>query len=68
MRLEGDVTISMLILEDGTVGEVRVLGSPASILANAAKNATKAWRFVPAKKDGVPVRTWLNETISYRLK
>ncbi|MBN2397174.1 MAG: energy transducer TonB [Deltaproteobacteria bacterium] len=53
---EGEVLLSVMVLVDGTVGEVRVKkpsGHP--ILDRAAVRAVTAWEFEPARRMGIPV-------------
>ena len=47
--------IELLILPDGTVGEVKLVGAPRSIRDSMFLSAAKAWQFTPALKDGLPV-------------
>jgi hypothetical protein len=47
--------IELLVLPDGTVGAVKLLGPPRSVLEGMLLSAAKAWKFNPATKDGRPV-------------
>jgi hypothetical protein len=47
--------IELLVLPDGTVGAVKLLGRPRNVLEGMLLSAAKAWRFTPATKDGRPV-------------
>jgi hypothetical protein len=47
--------IELLVMPDGTVGSVRMLGRPRNVLEGMLLSAAKAWRFAPASKDGRPV-------------
>lgn len=52
----GVVQLNFRILTDGTVHEVKVVkGNP--VLALAAVAAVQAWRYTPARRDGIPVET-----------
>ena len=59
--LPGDVNrnqlgqIELLVLPDGTVGSVKLVGRPRSVLEGMLLSAAKAWQFQPAMKDGRPV-------------
>jgi hypothetical protein len=59
--LPGDINrnqlgqIELLILPDGTVGAVKLVGRPRSVLEGMLLSAAKAWQFQPAMKDGRPV-------------
>lgn len=48
--------IELLILPDGTVESVKLVGRPRDIHDSMLLSAAKAWQFSPATKDGVPVR------------
>ena len=47
--------IELLILPDGSVGAVKLLGQPRSVLEGMLLSAAKTWKFRPAEKDGRPV-------------
>jgi TonB family protein len=46
-RIEGQVVLDAIILDDGSVGEIRVLRSSNPILEKSAVDALKQWRFTP---------------------
>jgi len=48
--------IELLILPDGTVGSVKLLGPHPTIIEAMLLSAAKAWTFQPAMKNGQPVR------------
>ena len=53
-RLSGKVVLSATIAADGSVGNITVVsGSP--ILAEAAKQAVRQWRYHPAMLNGSPI-------------
>ena len=55
-KLEGEIVLSAVVAPDGTVKSVRAVnGNP--ILANAAIDAVKQWRYDPFKLNGVPIET-----------
>ncbi|MBA2303868.1 MAG: hypothetical protein H0W08_14715 [Acidobacteria bacterium] len=47
--------IELLILPDGTVGSVKLLGPYKGVLEGMLLSAAKSWTFEPASKNGVPV-------------
>lgn len=55
--------IELLILPDGTVASVKLLGAPRNVHESMLLSAAKAWQFQPALKHGRPVayrkRVWL---------
>lgn len=58
-RLGGQVTLSVMIKADGTVGDVRILSEPDARLGlgKAAVAAVKRWRYSPGTYMGNPVDT-----------
>ena len=65
--IEGDVTLRILIGEDGTVRDLRpVLGPP--VLARAAMRAVEQWRYAPALVDGHPVDVVTTVTFAFHLR
>ena len=48
--------IELVILQDGTVESVKLLGEPRHVIDSMLLSAAKAWEFQPAMKDGRPVR------------
>ena len=69
-RIEGKVGLSVVVLSDGAVGEVKVTDSLDTIYgldANAVK-AMKLWEFKPGMKDGKPVAVRVNVEMTYTLK
>ena len=69
-RIEGNVEMSAVILEDGSVGEVKVTKSLDTEygLDEAAVTAIKQWQFAPGQKDGTPVAVRVDVEMSFRLK
>jgi serine/threonine-protein kinase len=56
LRLEGAVTIDMIVLETGELSKIHVVESAGEILDQAVLQAVHSWRFEPARKQGVKVR------------
>ena len=65
-RVEGTVVLLAVIGADGTVKEVRV-ESGLPILAQAAIDAVKQWRYKPYMIDGAPVEVDSRITINFTL-
>lgn len=65
-RIEGTVVLMALIGADGTVKDVRV-ESGLPILAQAAIDAVKQWRYKPYLIDGQPVEVDSRITINFTL-
>lgn len=55
-HLSGVVVVSFVAEEDGSVSEVKIKKSPAPELSESAIECVKKWKFLPAMKDGKPVR------------
>jgi protein TonB len=67
LRLEGTVTLRVLVDESGKVAAVEpVPGRSAEVLVNAAARAARGWTYRAATKDGVPVKVWLTERVSFK--
>jgi protein TonB len=65
-RIEGTVVLMALIDKDGTVKDVRV-ESGLPLLAQAAIDAVKQWRYKPYLMDGEPVEVDSRITINFTL-
>jgi protein TonB len=69
-RIEGKVGLDVVVLADGTIGDVKVAQSLDTVYgldANAVK-AMKQWRFKPGMKDGKPVAVRVAVDIGYSLR
>jgi len=65
---EGVVLVSAEILADGRVGRVVISKSSGyAILDQTAVKAVMAWKFEPAKKSGVPYKTWAELPIKFMI-
>lgn len=65
---EGTVLLSLYILPDGRVGEVKLdqsSGHPK--LDESAMREAKKWRFVPGSRDGAAAAMWKQVPITFRL-
>lgn len=64
----GTVMLSVQVLENGRVGEVRLLASSGfAKLDDSAMREARKWRFIPGKRDGVPVVLWKQVPITFEL-
>jgi protein TonB len=66
-RIEGTVVLVAVIGKDGSVQDVRV-ESGLQMLAQAAVNAVKQWRYKPYMLNGEPVEVDSRITINFALK
>ncbi|MBL8271546.1 energy transducer TonB [Steroidobacter sp.] len=65
---EGTVLLSIYILADGRVGEVRLdRSSGHAKLDESALREAKKWRFVPGTSDGKPMAMWKQLPVTFRL-
>ncbi len=63
---EGIVLVQAEVLADGRVGRTVISKSSGyAILDQTAVSAVKAWKFEPAKKSGVPYKTWAELPIKF---
>jgi TonB family protein len=66
-RLEGSVSLSLVVDTDGVPKNVTILKGLGLGLDQKAVEAVGAWRFAPAQKDGKPVPLVLNILVNFRL-
>jgi len=66
-KLNGTVSITLTVGEDGEPRNVRALTSPGLGLDQAAIAAVSQWRFKPGVKDGMPVPVSVNVEVDFRL-
>jgi periplasmic protein TonB len=66
MKVQGAVVLQALIGVDGGIQDLKVLGGPA-ILASAAEEAVRQWRFKPYLQNGVPVETEAKITVNFTI-
>jgi TonB family protein len=69
-RIEGTVVMDIVVLDDGSVGDVKITRSVDAVYgldANAIK-AMKQWQFEPGKKDDKPVAVGVTVEMTFSLK
>jgi TonB family protein len=66
MKVQGAVSLEALISRDGSIQQLRVLRGPA-ILANAAREAVRQWKFKPYLQNGQPVETQARITVNFTI-
>ncbi len=65
---EGGVILNVLVLPNGKPKEITILKSSGrKLLDDAAVKAVRRWSFVPAKLDDVPVESWAEVPIDFKL-
>ena len=65
----GTVVLSVLVLGNGRVGDVRIdqsSGHPR--LDESAAREARRWKLKPGTRDGVPVAMWKQIPVTFRLK
>ena len=65
MRMGGTVVLAATVMEDGTVGAVRVIDGPP-MFAQAGVEAVKHWRYKPFELDGKPVKNEIGITLHFK--
>ena len=66
MKVQGAVVLDALIGRDGTIQNLKVVSGP-TILANAAMEAVRQWRFKPYYQDGAAVETAARITVNFTI-
>jgi protein TonB len=66
MHLQGAVLLSAMIDKEGKIVNLKVLKGDA-VLARAAMDAVRQWRYKPYYLDGVPVDIETQITVNFRL-
>jgi protein TonB len=65
---QGRVLLDVYIQPDGRVGEIRVKQSSGyPRLDEAALDAVRRWRYVPARRGNEPIALWYVQPISFSL-
>jgi TonB family protein len=66
MKVQGAVVLQALISREGTIQELQVLSGP-TILAAAAREAVRQWRFRPYYQSGEAVETQAKITVNFTI-
>ncbi len=67
-KIEGYVTMEVVVNPDGTVADIRVVdAAPPRLFDMAAVDAMKRWKFQPKLVNGAPVSQRAQQTIEFRL-
>jgi TonB family protein len=66
-KYQGTVLLWIVIDEEGSVTEVKVVRSIDKNLDRKAVEAVRKWRFKPAMKDGNPVAVEINVEVNFHL-
>ncbi|HSZ63513.1 MAG TPA: energy transducer TonB [Terriglobales bacterium] len=66
-KLAGDTTVSMTVQADGSVTDIRLIGSATRSMDDATLLTLKGWKFRPAMCGSEPVVSDVNVVVSFRL-
>jgi TonB family protein len=66
MKVQGAVILQALISREGSIQELQIVSGPG-ILATAAREAVKQWRFKPYFQSGQPVETQARITVNFTI-
>jgi protein TonB len=65
----GTVILSVLVLENGRVGDVRIdQSSGYPRLDDSAVREARRWKLKPGTRDGIPVAMWKEIPVTFRLR
>lgn len=65
---QGTVQLSVYVLQDGSVGEVKLKRSSGhQRLDQAALDAVRLWRYQPARRGSEAVATWFIQPVTFSL-
>ena len=67
MKVQGSVVLQAVIGVDGIIQDLHVLSGP-TILAAAAQQAVREWRFKPVLQNGQPVETKANIIVNFNIR
>ena len=69
LREQGIVLLEILILPDGTVGEVKIKESSGfKRLDDTAVKAVKQWKYTPARRGNEPIAYWYLQPLEFSLR
>ncbi len=66
MKVQGAVILDALIARDGSIQDLRIVSGP-TILASAAMEAVRQWRFKPYYQEGEAVETQAHITVNFTI-
>jgi TonB family protein len=67
-KLTGDTTVAMTVLTDGSVSDIRLIGSATHSMDDASLQTLKGWKFKPAMCGSEPVVSDIEVVVSFRLQ
>jgi TonB family protein len=66
--IEGEVVLEIIVRNDGSVGDVKILKRLGAGLDERAVQAVKQWRFAPARRLGSPVDVVVEVAVEFKLR
>jgi TonB family protein len=66
-RVQGSVVLQAIVGTDGVIEDLRALSGPA-VLATAAQQAVRQWRFKPVLQNGQAVETKAKITVNFSIR
>lgn len=66
--VQGEVVLEIVVRQDGSVGDVRVLKGLAGGLDDRAVQAVRQWRFAPARRQNAPVDVVVEVAVEFKLR
>jgi TonB family protein len=66
-HVQGTVLLKMIILKDGTPGEITVASSPSHDLSEASLEAVRQWRYRPTLLNGEPIEVLTDVIVNFTL-
>ncbi len=66
--IEGYVVLELVVLRDGSVGDIRIIRRLGAGLDEQALQAVRQWRFLPAERLGSPVDVVVEVAVEFKLR
>jgi TonB family protein len=67
LAIEGEVAVSFVVDADGSVASIRSLQTPHPSFDKEVRQTISQWKFSPAMKKGVPVKSVMSIVLEYGL-
>jgi TonB family protein len=67
-NVAGDVVLEIVVRQDGSVGDVRILQGLGGGLNERAVQAVRQWKFAPAQRLGSPVDVVVEVAVEFKLR
>lgn len=67
-KLMGDTTVAMTVLTDGSVSNIRLIGTATHSMDDATLQTLRGWKFKPAMCGSEPVVSDIEVVVSFRLE